>query len=160
MEEKIDERKKNIIIFLNHNKYQVICLIYFAIPYLTHNTTIASPNAMLPVESWDRAGMILTFGFIPLLVTNILTFIFVNAKAKVCKISIFFSERNVFNHSDKLLDKIFGVEVKILIWLIPRIGKALNQSYTYITKGYDTWFIHSIAFYSPYFLLLSVTPNI
>ena len=35
----------------------VVCLVYFAIPYLTHNTQIPHPDAMLPAERWDSAGM-------------------------------------------------------------------------------------------------------
>ena len=31
----------------------VVCLVYFAIPYLTHNTQIPHPDAMLPAERWD-----------------------------------------------------------------------------------------------------------
>ena len=27
---------------------------------------------MLPMEAWDRAGMVLTFGLIPLLIANII----------------------------------------------------------------------------------------
>ena len=54
-----------------------LCLIYFAIPYLTQDTVIPNPNAMLPLQNWDSAGMLLTMGFIPLLIANILGFIYV-----------------------------------------------------------------------------------
>lgn len=64
------------IIILIINMIGVACLIYFAIPYLTHNTTVYHPDAMLPAEAWDNAGMTLTVGFIPLLIANILAFIF------------------------------------------------------------------------------------
>ena len=60
----------------------VVCLIYFAIPYVTHNVTIKYPDAMLPMEAWDRAGVALTFGFIPLLIANILCFVVVKTKQK------------------------------------------------------------------------------
>lgn len=65
------------IIILIINIIGVVCLIYFAIPYLTHNTTVYHPDAMLPAEAWDSAGMSLTVGFIPLLIANILAFIFI-----------------------------------------------------------------------------------
>ena len=65
------------IIILIINIIGVVCLIYFAIPYLTHNTTVYHPDAMLPAEAWDNAGMTLTVGFIPLLIANILAFIYV-----------------------------------------------------------------------------------
>lgn len=65
------------IIILIINIIGILCLIYFAIPYLTHNTTVYHPDAMLPAEAWDDAGMTLTVGFIPLLIANILAFIYV-----------------------------------------------------------------------------------
>ena len=37
---------------------------------------------MLPAEAWDSAGMVLTFGFIPLLIANILCFVVVKTKQK------------------------------------------------------------------------------
>ena len=70
------------IIILIINIIGVVCLIYFAIPYLTHNTTVYHPDAMLPAEAWDNAGMTLTVGFIPLLIANILAFIYV-AKERI-----------------------------------------------------------------------------
>ena len=57
-----------------------VCLMYFAIPYLTHNTQILHPDAMLPAERWDLAGMALTMGAIPLFTVNLLSFIFVKVK--------------------------------------------------------------------------------
>lgn len=83
------ERKRLSLLIIIINIIGVICLIYFAIPYLTHNTTIANPNAMLPAEAWDRAGMTLTFGFIPLLAVNILNFIFVKVKQKFIRFLFF-----------------------------------------------------------------------
>ena len=58
----------------------VVCLVYFAIPYLTHNTQIPHPDAMLPAERWDSAGMALTVGIIPLFITNLLGCLFVKVK--------------------------------------------------------------------------------
>ena len=58
----------------------IVCLIYFAIPYCTHNVTITNPDAMLPAEAWDSAGMTLTLGFSPLLIANILCFVVVKTK--------------------------------------------------------------------------------
>ena len=71
------------------NVIGVVCLIYYAIPFLIHDTTVVNPNAMLPAESWDRAGMILTFGFIPLLVANVLNFLFVRIKQKLIRFLLF-----------------------------------------------------------------------
>lgn len=71
------------------NVIGVICLIYFAIPYLAHSVKVQYPNAMLPAEAWDSAGMILTFGFIPLLLANALSFVFIKAKRKFVRFLFF-----------------------------------------------------------------------
>ncbi len=57
-------------------------MIYFAVPFLMHSTVIDNPNAMLPTERWDRAGMKLAFGFVPLLIANTLGFLFVKFGTK------------------------------------------------------------------------------
>ena len=66
----------SIIIFII-NVIGFLCLICFAIPYLTHNTTVYYLDAMLPAEAWNSAGMTLTVGFIPLLISNIFAFMHV-----------------------------------------------------------------------------------
>lgn len=58
----------------------MVCLVYFAIQYLAHNTQIPYPDAMLPAERWDLAGMTLTVGTIPLFIANLLGFLFVKVK--------------------------------------------------------------------------------
>ena len=75
---------KNILswVIIALNIVGVVCLIYFAIPYFTHNVTITNPDAMLPAEAWDSAGMALALGFIPLLIANILCFVVVKTKQK------------------------------------------------------------------------------
>ena len=79
------KQKRNFlsILIIALNMIGIMCLIYFAIPYLTHNVTITNPDAMLPAEAWDNAGMALTVGFIPLLIANMLCFVFVKAKQKL-----------------------------------------------------------------------------
>ena len=78
------KQTKNILsgLVIALNVVGVVYLIYFAIPYFTHNITITNPDAMFPMEAWDRAGMVLTFGFIPLLIANILCFVVVKTKQK------------------------------------------------------------------------------
>lgn len=83
------ERKTLSLLIIVINIIGVIFLIYFAIPYLTHNTAIPYTDAMLPAELWDRAGMALTFGIIPLLAVNILSFIFIKAKPKFVRFLFF-----------------------------------------------------------------------
>ena len=55
----------------------VICLVYFAVPYILHDTSIPNPDAMLPMYRWEGAGITLAIGTIPLIVANLLAFIFV-----------------------------------------------------------------------------------
>ena len=71
------------------NVIGVIGLIYFAIPFLVHDTRIVNPNAMLPAEAWDWAGMILTFGLVPLLIANGFGFFFVRGKRKTVRFLFF-----------------------------------------------------------------------
>lgn len=71
------------------NVVGVICLIYFAIPYLTHDTTIPYPDAMLPAEAWDRAGMMLTIGLFPLMAANVAGYVFIKFKEKYVRLLFF-----------------------------------------------------------------------
>jgi len=64
----------------------IICLIVFAMPYITHDTTVKNPDAMLPAQTWDAAGMTLTIGLFPLLVANVLGFIFIKSRNKYARL--------------------------------------------------------------------------
>lgn len=83
-----ESKTLSLLIFII-NVIGVVCLIYYAIPCLVHDTTVVYPDAMLPAESWDRAGMVLTFGFIPLLAANILSFLFVRIEQKLIRFLLF-----------------------------------------------------------------------
>lgn len=61
------------------------CLVWFALPYLMHDTTVPHPDAMLPAQRWDMAGMALTIGLIPLLIANWLGFLLVPLKQKALR---------------------------------------------------------------------------
>jgi len=60
----------------------VLCLIYCAIPYVTHDTVVRNPDAMIPAEAWDAAEMAMTIGLIPLVQVNFLGFMLVKCKKK------------------------------------------------------------------------------
>ncbi len=62
-----------IIIFLNI--VGIMCLIYYAVPFISHDTSIPNPDAMLPMQRWEGAGIMLTIGAIPLLVANLIAFL-------------------------------------------------------------------------------------
>lgn len=72
------------------NAIGVICLIYFAILYLSHSTYIVNPNAMLPMENWERAGMMLTIGVIPMFIANILGFLYILKEKNIFMRLLFF----------------------------------------------------------------------
>lgn len=59
------------------NVIGIICLACFAVLYLTHDTSIPNPDAMLPMYRWESAGITLAIGTIPLIIANLLAFIFV-----------------------------------------------------------------------------------
>ena len=50
----------------------IACLVYFALPFLTHDTTVANPDAMIPFQGWEGGGWALTLGVLPLTVANTL----------------------------------------------------------------------------------------
>lgn len=67
----------------------ILCLLYFSIPYLMHDNSINNINAMLATYTWDSCGFILTLGLIPLLVANIMAYIFIELKIKTLKLLYF-----------------------------------------------------------------------
>lgn len=99
------------------NVIGVIGLIYFAIPFLVHDTRIVNPNAMLPAEAWDWAGMILTFGLVPLLIANGFGFFFVRGKRKTVRF-YFYSKCGVPGDRVSLLDSGDGYGVRIMVILL------------------------------------------
>lgn len=78
------------LLILYINIVGMICLIYFASFYFTHNTEIPNPDAMLAAERWDLAGMALTIGIIPLFIVNLLGFLFVKVKRHRVQFLFFF----------------------------------------------------------------------
>ena len=76
-------KKLGAFIIIILNIIGAVCLIYYAIPYWTHDTTVPNPEAMIPFQKWDTSAMLLTIGFIPLAIVNVLAMIFVgNGKIK------------------------------------------------------------------------------
>lgn len=75
-------RKIRAMLIIAVNMIGAVCLTYFAVLFVTHDTAVKGPDAMLPAEAWDNAGMMLTFGFIPLLIANVSGFVFVKSKRK------------------------------------------------------------------------------
>ena len=71
------------------NVFACICLIWCAIPYLTHDTFVANPEAMLPMERWDGAGMALTLGLLPMAIANTLGCLFIIRKKTILR-ALFF----------------------------------------------------------------------
>ena len=72
----MNEKKIFSILALAVNILALIFLFVIAFPYLSHDTTITNPDAMLPMESWDRSGMLMTFSFFPILFADTLGFVF------------------------------------------------------------------------------------
>ncbi len=92
MNENVDKEQKNKlipIIIIIINIIAIICLIYLAIPYLKHDTTVANPNAMIAAESWDMSGLLLTIGLIPLIIANVFAFKLIKLNSKVLRLLFF-----------------------------------------------------------------------
>ena len=66
------KKRKLLIIILNI--IGICCLIYCAVPYIKHDTSVANPDSMLSMEGWDGAGMLMTLGLIPMVIANSLCF--------------------------------------------------------------------------------------
>lgn len=79
------KRDSSTILLIAINLIGLIALIYFAIPYLMHHTAIPYPDAMLPAQAWENAGMALTFGFLPLLIVNLLGFLYADVMRKFAR---------------------------------------------------------------------------
>ena len=89
MIEKKNSNKYIKIFVVILNVIGIICLIYFAIPFIKHDMTISNPNAMLAGYSWDLCGFILCLGLIPLIVANIMAYIYLDVKIKLLKLLFF-----------------------------------------------------------------------
>jgi hypothetical protein len=76
------EKRRDAVIIFVVNVLGSICLIYYAIPYMMHDVTVAKPDAMLALEAWDAAGMALTIGLLPLVVANMAAYFQIKKKAK------------------------------------------------------------------------------
>lgn len=75
--------EKIVIIVLN--VIGTCCLLYLLIPYLIHDMSITNPDSMLSGYRWDICGFLLTIGFIPLCVVNILAYIYIDNKNNIVK---------------------------------------------------------------------------
>ena len=60
--------KRIFVIVLN--LLGMACLVYFAVPFLTHDTAVRNPEAMIPFQNWEAGGTALTAGVLPLLIAN------------------------------------------------------------------------------------------
>ncbi|MDO4168964.1 MAG: hypothetical protein Q4D45_03605 [Lachnospiraceae bacterium] len=80
------DQKRLEFIVIGINFVGIICLIYFAIPYIIHNTVVQNPDSMLPAEAWDNAGMALTIGLLPLIIANLFGYIFIIPQKKLLRL--------------------------------------------------------------------------
>ena len=85
----MQKNKPLSVILIILNIFACICLICFAIPYLTHDTFVANPDAMLPMERWDGAGMALTLGLLPMAIANTLGCLFIIRRKTILR-ALFF----------------------------------------------------------------------
>ena len=76
-------------LILGLNILGIVCLISLAIPYITHDTFIPNPNAMLAGPRWDLAGFGLLLGIIPLAVVNTAAYMVSNFKNNKLKLLFF-----------------------------------------------------------------------
>ena len=53
----------------------IACFVYFAVPFLAHDTAVPNPDAMIPMARWEGSGFALTAGILPLLFANALGYL-------------------------------------------------------------------------------------
>lgn len=54
------------------NLLGIACLVYLAVLYFTKAVGEPNPEAMIPMKKWEASGFMMTVGFFPLLIANIL----------------------------------------------------------------------------------------
>lgn len=65
------------------------CLVYFGYLFLSGNTTVDYPDAMLPMERWERGGSALTIGMIPLMTVNTAAYKLIQTGTKKSRLPFF-----------------------------------------------------------------------
>ncbi len=71
------------------NPIGCLCLTYSSYLFLFGGTIVDAPNAMLPMERWERGGWLLTIGMIPLIITNIFGYRYIQFGNKKNRLLIF-----------------------------------------------------------------------
>jgi hypothetical protein len=66
------EKKGRAVCVILLNLLALGCLIWFAVMYLSHDSYVPNPDAMLPMAKWEGGGMALTLGLVPMLIANTL----------------------------------------------------------------------------------------
>ncbi len=69
--------------------FGILCLLYFAIPYIFHNINIFDITGAFSSNDWLGFGYALIILIIPLIIINILAYIFVDLKNKKMKLLFF-----------------------------------------------------------------------
>lgn len=73
------------------NAIGIVCLFYCAALYLSHDTYVVNPDTMFPMMNWERGGMMLTMGVMPMLIANTLGFLYILKKGtSIIKRLLFF----------------------------------------------------------------------
>lgn len=84
------ENKIRAVLLILLNLAAVCCLVYFALPYLQHDTTVANPDAMIPFTGWEAAGWALTLGLCPMTFANLFGFLFILKKETPLAVRLMF----------------------------------------------------------------------
>ena len=66
------KKKAAVLFVVLLNLAGIVCLAYFAVLFLSHDTAVRNPEAMIPFQNWEAGGMALTAGVLPLLFANTL----------------------------------------------------------------------------------------
>ena len=77
------KKKAAVLFVVLLNLAGIACLVYFAVPFLTHDTTVSNPDAMIPFQAWEGSGFALTLGVLPMVFANALGYgLLISVKGK------------------------------------------------------------------------------
>lgn len=66
-----------------------LCLAYFGYLFVSGSAIVDAPDAMIPMERWERGGLALTIGAIPLIITNTLGYVMLSCGNKKSRLLLF-----------------------------------------------------------------------
>lgn len=85
----MDNKKRTTWILIICNAFWLLWLMYWSYLFISGSPVVDNPDAMLPLERWDRGGWMLTIGVIPLIIVNSLGYVYIQLGTKKSRLLLF-----------------------------------------------------------------------